>query len=86
MNKFLVGILAVSMLLLTGCMTSSQSVNSGDQGAKDRFCNAQMESAAATLTGLPQGKRGICPVCGRQFGSDVKSCPYDGAAVNTPVK
>jgi len=69
-----------------GCMTAGQSVDSDKSGTKDRFCNAQMDDAATALTGLPQGKRGICPVCGRQFGKDVKNCPYDGAAISTTAK
>ena len=73
---------AILSLFFAGCMTAGQSVG----GAKDRFCNAEMDNTATSLTGLPKGKRNICPVCGRQFGKDAKYCPYDGAAINIPAK
>jgi len=69
-----------------GCMATGQSVNSDKSGAKDRFCNSEMDNTATALTGQPQGKRGVCPVCGRQFGKDAKYCPYDGALINTTAK
>jgi hypothetical protein len=86
MNKFLAGIFVFSILFSTGCMTAGQCVNSDKSRAKDRFCNSEMDNTATALTGQPQGKRGVCPVCGRQFGKDVKYCPYDGAVINTAAK
>jgi len=73
------------LCLAAGC-ASVKNNSSTNASTKDIFYNASMDKMATSMTGQPCCKRNLCPVCHRQFGGDVKNCPYDGAALNNPAK
>ena len=61
MGKFLSGIILI--LFFAGCANMGQS----SQASNSHAGSPQMENVAASLTGSAQGKRGVCPACGREW-------------------
>lgn len=79
--KILGIILVLSLIFCSGCfkVTENSSVSSGTTPEVKRY---KVKDKLSTLMDKTSQKK-ICPVCGREFFSDLTHCPYDGAELET---
>ncbi|MDD5618047.1 MAG: glycine zipper domain-containing protein [Candidatus Omnitrophica bacterium] len=64
-----------------GAVIGHQSGNT----AEGALIGAAAGGLGGALIGEQMGEKKFCPTCGKQFGSDVTYCPYDGTELK-PIK